>query len=75
MNLAYETWFSVQWDNMGNFLLSAPLEMAPVSGVGLSHLEMSHTAQVRLAPLELAGGGTGCCSLGCFIIIFCTIID
>ena len=41
----------------------------------LKTLELAQTAQVCWEPLELDGGGMGCCSLVCFRICFCTIIE
>ena len=41
---------------MGQSLWGAPLEVAPISGVGFETLDLDHMAQVCWAPLELAGG-------------------
>ena len=47
MQFACETWFGMQWaELLGQFLWGAHLEVAPVSGVGFSLLDLDHMAQV-----------------------------
>ena len=76
MQCAFGTFCGVLWaELLGQSLWGAPLEVAPVSGVGLSPLDLDHAAHVSWEHLDLSGGGIRCCSLGCFSILFCTLID